>query len=221
MQIEETAVPGAYVVTPAQLPDARGTFYEVLRTDLLEQVLGHPFTPRQINHSVSRRGTLRGIHGVAVPPGQAKYVTCVRGAVRDVVVDLRVGSPTFGRHHVTELDPGSGRAVYVPDGVGHGFLALTDDACVCYALSATHVPGTQIDIDPLDPELAIPWGCEGAPLLSPKDANAPGLAAARAAGMLATWQAVAPGHLTDPPQGHGVRGEGARGEGTRRRGERP
>lgn len=191
MRIDETAIPGAYVVTPERLSDARGAFYEALRTDRLEQVLGHPFTPRQINHSESRRGTLRGLHSVAIPPGQAKYVTCVRGAVRDMVVDLRLGSPAFGHHQVTELDAASGRAVYVPEGVGHGFLALTDDACVCYVLSSTYVPGTQIDIDPLDPELALPWGCEGTPLLSPKDANAPSLAAARAAGMLTTWQTTA------------------------------
>lgn len=212
MRIEETAVPGAYVVTPEQLPDERGTFYEALRTDHLEQVLGHPFTPRQINHSTSRRGTLRGLHGVAVPPGQAKYVSCLRGKVRDVVVDLRVGSPTFGHHHVTELDATSGRAVYVPEGVGHGFLALTDDACVCYVLSSTYVPGTQIDINPFDPELALPWGCEGTPLLSPKDENAPSLAEAREAGMLATWQDTAASsrhtdlsHPSDPTAPRGER----------------
>lgn len=192
MHIDETAVPGAYVVTPGRLPDARGEFYEGLRTDLLEEAVGRPFAPRQVNYSVSRRNTLRGVHGVTVPPGQAKYVSCVRGAVRDIVVDLRVGSPAFGRHHVTELTAASGRSVYVPEGVGHGFLALTDDTCVCYVLSSVHVPGTQIDISPFDPDLALPWDCPEPPLLSAKDAQAPGLAEALAAGTLATWRDTTP-----------------------------
>ncbi|MFP8887435.1 MULTISPECIES: dTDP-4-dehydrorhamnose 3,5-epimerase family protein [Streptomyces] len=192
MRVEETAVPGSYVVTPEQLHDRRGNFYEGLRTDLLEEVLGHPFTPRQINYSTSRRNTLRGIHGVARPPGQAKYVTCVRGALRDIVVDLRVGSPTFGRYSVRELDAASGRAVYVPEGVGHGFLALTDDTCICYVLSSTYVPGTQIDINPLDPDLALPWGFTEPPLLSDKDAEAPSVAQALSAGLLARRQEDSP-----------------------------
>ncbi|NJQ14054.1 dTDP-4-dehydrorhamnose 3,5-epimerase family protein [Streptomyces bohaiensis] len=191
MQIEETAVAGVHVTTPRHLPDERGTFHEGFRTDLLEAAVGRPFVPRQQNLSVSRRHTLRGIHSVTVPPGQAKYVSCVRGAVRDIVVDLRIGSPTFGRHHVTELTAESGRAVYIPEGVGHGFLALTDDSCVSYLLSGLHVPGTQIDIDPFDPELALPWDCPAPPLLSPKDTAAPSLAQVRAAGALARWDDAA------------------------------
>ncbi|MGP3949265.1 dTDP-4-dehydrorhamnose 3,5-epimerase family protein [Streptomyces sp. 7N604] len=188
MRIEETAVPGAYVVTPDQLHDQRGNFYEGMRADVLEEVLGHSFVPRQINYSTSRRNTLRGIHGVAIPPGQAKYVTCVRGALRDIVVELRVGSPAFGQYAVHELDAASGRGVYVPEGVGHGFLTLTDDTCICYVLTSTYVPGTQIDIDPLDPDLALPWGFTEPPLLSDKDARAPTVAEAKSAGVLARWE---------------------------------
>ncbi|GAA2427490.1 dTDP-4-dehydrorhamnose 3,5-epimerase family protein [Streptomyces macrosporus] len=188
MRIVETAVPGAYTLVPDLLRDERGSFHEGMRAGELEKVLGHPFVPRQINYSVSRRNTLRGIHGVAIPPGQAKYVTCVRGALRDIVVDLRVGSPAFGRYEVNELDAVSGRAVYVPEGVGHGFLALTDDTCICYVLSTEHVPGTQIDIDPLDPDLALPWGFTERPLMSEKDARAPTVAEAMGAGLLATWE---------------------------------
>jgi NDP-hexose 5-epimerase len=190
VHIAELAVPGAYLVTPRQIPDARGNFYEALRTDVLSRAVGRPFSPRQVNFSVSRRNTLRGLHSVAVPPGQAKYVTCVRGALRDVVVDLRVGSPAFGRHDVNVLDADSGRCVYVPEGVGHGFLTLTADTCVCYVLDTAHVPGTQIDIDPLDPDLALPWGFTDPPLMSDKDARAPTVTAAAAAGLLAQWQGV-------------------------------
>ncbi|MFB7998728.1 dTDP-4-dehydrorhamnose 3,5-epimerase family protein [Streptomyces sp. NPDC056002] len=188
MRVEETAVPGAYVITPEQIRDDRGNFYESLRADELERVLGYPFVPRQINYSVSRRGTLRGIHSVSTPPGQAKYVTCVRGALRDIVVDLRVGSPAFGRHAVVELDAESGRCVYVPEGVGHGFLALADDTCISYVVSSAYVPGTQVHIQPLDPELALPWGFSEPPVMSEKDAGAPTLAEARTAGILTPWQ---------------------------------
>lgn len=187
MDVHETAVPGAFVFTPRQIRDERGAFFEAFRYDEVEAAVGCPFRPEQINYSVSQRNTLRGIHGVAVPPGQAKYVTCVRGALRDIVVDLRVGSPTFGTHHVTDLDAGSGRCVYVPPGAGHGFLALTDDTCICYVVSTRYVPGTQVNIDPLDPDLALPWGFSEPPLMSDKDSNAPGVRAAAAAGLLATW----------------------------------
>ncbi|MBT3165345.1 dTDP-4-dehydrorhamnose 3,5-epimerase family protein [Streptomyces sp. Vc74B-19] len=184
MRIEELPLPGTYVITPELIPDPRGSFYEAMRGDLLEEATGVPFLPRQINYSVSRRHTLRGIHSVRIPPGQAKYVTCVRGALRDIVVDLRIGSPTFGEHRVNVLDADSGRSVYVPEGVGHGFLALTDDACICYVVSSTYVPGTQIDINPLDPDLGLPWDCPAPPLISDKDAKAPTVAEAVRAGLL-------------------------------------
>ncbi|MGI5467490.1 dTDP-4-dehydrorhamnose 3,5-epimerase family protein [Streptomyces sp. CA-132043] len=187
MRVAETSVPGAFVVTPEQLPDERGVFYESFRTDVLEEAAGRTFTTRQINYSSSRRNTLRGLHSVTSPPGQAKYVTCVRGAVRDIIVDLRIGSPAFGRYDVNVLDAGSARSVFIPEGVGHGFLALTDDACVCYVLSTAYVPGTQIDIHPLDPDLALPWGFTEPPLMSPKDSRAPGLTAVRSAGLLSRW----------------------------------
>ncbi|GGU76943.1 dTDP-4-dehydrorhamnose 3,5-epimerase [Streptomyces litmocidini] len=185
-------VPGSYVITPRQWPDPRGTFFESLRADLVSEALGRPFEVRQINYSTSRRNTLRGIHGVLIPPGQAKYVTCVRGALRDMVVDLRVGSPTFGQSASTLLTPENGVAVHVTEGLGHGFLALTDDTCISYALSTAHVPGTQFEIDPFDPELALPWGHEEPPLLSEKDARAPSLRTALERGILPRWPGTVP-----------------------------
>ncbi|WP_285729459.1 dTDP-4-dehydrorhamnose 3,5-epimerase family protein [Nocardiopsis sp. ATB16-24] len=187
-KISRTAVPGVLVFDPVRILDERGSFHEGMRVDSVESASGVPFHPRQINFSVSRNNTLRGIHSVTVPPGQAKYVTCVRGAIRDIVVDLRIGSPTFGAYHVTSLDAESGRSVYVPPGVGHGFLSLADDSCVCYVLSTAHVQGTQVDIDPLDPELDLPWGFTEPPLMSEKDAQAGGVAEAAAAGLLARWE---------------------------------
>ncbi|MFD7054913.1 dTDP-4-dehydrorhamnose 3,5-epimerase family protein [Streptomyces mirabilis] len=188
MEIQETdAVPGAYVITPHKHRDPRGVFFESLRTDLISEAVGRPFTIRQVNYSVSKRNTLRGLHGVLIPPGQAKYVTCVRGAFRDIAVDLRVDSPTFGRYTANLLTADNGIAVHITEGLGHGFLALTDDTCICYALSTVHVPGTQFEINPLDPELALPWGFTEPPLLSEKDARAPTLEQARASGILPRW----------------------------------
>ncbi|WP_371578383.1 dTDP-4-dehydrorhamnose 3,5-epimerase family protein [Streptomyces sp. NBC_01314] len=186
MKVRPTALEGAYTVEPEHLDDIRGTFYEALRTEELEQATGRPFVVSQVNYSVSRYNTLRGLHGVTDPPGQAKVVTCVRGALRDIIVDLRPQSPTFGDWHVSVLDAARGNAVLIPEGFGHGFLALTDDTCVCYLLSTVHVPGTQIDIDPLDPELALPWGFEEPPLMSHKDARAQSLRSALASGVLSS-----------------------------------
>lgn len=188
MRAVETAVPGAFVITPHRINDQRGSFYESFRVDELESIVGVEFRPRQVNFSVSAKNTLRGLHGVAIPPGQAKYVTCVRGALRDMVVDLRVGSPTFGAFECTLLEAGSGRSVYVPPGVVHGFLALEDDTCISYILSSAHVPGTQIDINPLDETLGLPWGFTEPPLMSEKDAQASDVATAIATGLLATFR---------------------------------
>ncbi len=192
MRVTETEVPGAYLITPEQLTDERGSFHEALRTVELEEVTGEPFRPQQINYSTSRRNTLRGIHSVTVPPGQAKLVTCVRGAARDIVVDLRVNSPTFGHFDGTVLDTITARSVYVPEGVGHGFLTLTDDTCICYVLSSAHVPGTQVDINPLDPDLALPWNFTEPPLMSHKDTTARSLTETLDAGLLMAWAAVPP-----------------------------
>ncbi|MDQ8706188.1 dTDP-4-dehydrorhamnose 3,5-epimerase [Streptomyces sp. LHD-70] len=184
MRIAGTAIPGAYTVTPQLLPDERGRFYESMRADKLEEVTGEPFVPRQVSYSVSHRNTLRGIHTVRIPPGQAKYVTCVRGALLDVIVDLRIGSPAFGRHHAVTLDAESGRALYIPEGVGHGFRTLADDTCICYLMSTVYAPGTQIDINPLDPAMDLPWELTESPLISPRDLAAPTLAETVAAGVL-------------------------------------
>jgi dTDP-4-dehydrorhamnose 3,5-epimerase len=187
MDIRALAVPDAYRVTSPRRDDPRGCFYESFRFDVLLRESGHAFVPRQTNFSVSRRGTLRGLHGVLLPPGQAKFVTCLRGAVRDIVVDIRLGSPAFGSYAVNRLDDTGGTAVFVAEGLAHGFVALTDDACISYLCSTVYQPGTPFEINPLDPELALPWGLTAPALMSAKDAAAPDLAAAAEAGLLPTY----------------------------------
>ena len=193
MLIHETKISGAFVVTPAQHRDDRGVFLEWFRSDRFVEAAGHPFTIAQANCSVSAAGTLRGIHFAQVPPSQAKYVTCPAGAVLDVVVDLRVGSPTFGQWDSVVLDDTDRKAIYLAEGLGHAFMALTDGSVVNYLCSAPYAPNREHGVNPLDPALAIGWpthGPDGNPLaavLSPKDAQAPTLAEAAESGLLPTY----------------------------------
>lgn len=188
MKIRELDIEGAWEITPQQHGDPRGLFMEWLRVDRLAEAVGHPLQLAQGNLSVSARGVVRGIHFADVPPGQAKYVTCVRGAVVDVIVDIRVGSPTFGRWETVRLDDVDRRAVYLGEGLGHGFCALTHDATLSYLCSTTYNPTGEHAIHPLDPQLAIDWPVDE-PTLSARDAAAPTLAEARAAGLLPAYDA--------------------------------
>ncbi len=187
MDISPLALPGAFVVTPRQHGDPRGVFLESFRGDLLAEHLGHRPDVVQTNLSVSSRGTVRGVHFADVPPGQAKYVTAVAGTLLDVVVDLRVGSPTFGQWDSVLLDTTDRRAVYLAEGLGHALCSLVDGATAMYLCTATYSPGREHGVHPLDPDLGIDWPVE-APLLSDRDAAAPSLAEARAAGLLPTWE---------------------------------
>ena len=187
MQVRPLKIADAYEITPRQFPDPRGVFLEWFKTTVLEGAVGHPLTVKQANHSASSRGTLRGVHFADVPPGQAKYVYCTRGAVLDVVVDIRVGSPTFGVSDAVRLDDVDRRGIYLSEGLGHAFLALTDDANVTYLCSEPYNPGHEHGIHPLDPELALPWPTDLEPLLSEKDAAAPTLAQARDSGLLPSY----------------------------------
>ena len=190
MQLRELSIPDAWEITPVQRADDRGVFLEWYRFDLLAEAVGHPLDLRQANTSVSKRGVVRGIHFADVPPSQAKYVTVAHGAVLDFVVDIRVGSPTFGQWDSVLLDDVDRRAVYLSEGLGHAFVALTDDAVVSYLVSDTYSPGREHGVSPLDADIALRWPAEaGELLLSPKDTEAPSLADATAAGLLPTWDA--------------------------------
>ena len=190
VQVRPLAIGGAFELTPTQHRDDRGLFLEWFRAPTFRELAGHDFTLAQANCSVSAAGVVRGVHFTAVPPGQAKYITCVRGAALDVVVDVRVGSPTFGHWDQVLLDATDRRQIYLAEGLGHAFMALADDTTVVYLCSTGYAPGREHGIDPLDPALGIDWPTtapEGSPLtpiLSDKDRMAPNLAAAEAAGLL-------------------------------------
>jgi dTDP-4-dehydrorhamnose 3,5-epimerase len=187
MKIRALGIEGAWEVTPQQHGDPRGLFLEWYRFDRLAEAVGHPLRLAQANMSVSARGVLRGIHFAQVPPSQAKYVTCVRGAGLDVVADIRVGSPTYGRWEAVRLDDVDRRAVYISEGLGHGFVALTDDATLLYLVSETYNPAREFGVHPLSKELGIDWGVED-PVLSARDAAAPTLSEAEACGLLPTFR---------------------------------
>ncbi|MFI5496978.1 dTDP-4-dehydrorhamnose 3,5-epimerase family protein [Actinoplanes sp. NPDC051859] len=188
MKIRSLSIEGAYEVTPQLHRDSRGTFLEWYRFDALAATVGHALDLAQANISTSARHVVRGVHFADVPPGQAKYITCVSGSVLDVVVDIRVGSPTYGAWEAVPLDDEDRRAVYLAEGLGHGFCALTENATVAYLCSSTYRPGHEHGIHPLDPELGIRWPA-AALELSAKDEAAPTLAQARAAGLLPRYDA--------------------------------
>jgi dTDP-4-dehydrorhamnose 3,5-epimerase len=186
MQIDPLGLDGAYLVKPVIFPDERGLFLELLAQPAIQTEVGHPLSVAQVNCSSSRLGTIRGIHATGVPPGEAKYVTCVRGAILDIAVDIRTGSPTFGEHIAVELDDERRHAVYLAEGLGHGFAALTGQATVMYLCSSSYAPGKAISINPLDPELELPWPRD-ADMLSDKDRGAPTLREAMDLGLLPSY----------------------------------
>jgi dTDP-4-dehydrorhamnose 3,5-epimerase len=195
VEIRELGISGAFELTPTLHGDARGTFLEWYRCDELTQVTGATFTLAQANCSVSAAGVLRGIHFADVPPGQAKYVTCSYGAVLDVVVDVRVGSPTYGAWEAVLLDDERRRAAFLTEGLGHAFMSLRENSVVQYLCSTTYAPGREHGVHPLDPDVGIEWptqDLEGralAPVLSAKDEQAPSLSLAQEQGLLPRFHA--------------------------------
>lgn len=184
MQTRPLKIDGAWEFTPRAFSDDRGVFLEWFKADVFADTVGHPLTVAQANQSVSARGVLRGLHYAAVPPSQAKYVYCPKGAVLDVVVDIRVGSPTFGEWDAVQLDDVERRAVYLSEGLGHAFLSLADGSAVTYLCSTGYNPAGEFGTNPLDPDLGLPWPPDIAPILSGKDAAAPSLREAEASGLL-------------------------------------
>jgi dTDP-4-dehydrorhamnose 3,5-epimerase len=181
-------IEGAWLFTPQIRADSRGSFLEWFRGDELAGHLGASPHVAQGNVSVSRRGVVRGIHFADVPPGQAKYVTCCSGAILDVVVDVRAGSPTFGQWQAVRLDDQARRAVYLAEGLGHALMALTDQAAALYLCTTPYAPAREHGVHPLDPGIGIGWPGDVQPILSARDAAAPGLAEARDRGLLPDYR---------------------------------
>ncbi len=188
VEIRELAVPDSYALDLRPHGDPRGRFTEWYRADVLAGATGFGLSLAQANHSVSARGVLRGVHFALVPPGQAKYVYCPTGRVLDVVVDVRVGSPTFGVSDAVLLDSSEPRAVYLGEGLGHAFVSLADGSSVTYLVSSPYAPDREFGVHPLDPALDLPWPRDVEVQLSAKDAAAPTLAEAAERGLLPTME---------------------------------
>ena len=184
MDIRALKIDGSFEITPRQFPDDRGVFLESFRGDKLAEAIGHRLDIIQTNVSVSSKGTVRGVHFADVPPSQAKYVTALSGSFIDFVIDIRVGSPTFGRWESALLDTVDRRALYLAEGLGHAICSLEDDSTVMYLCSAIYNPAREHAINPLDPELGLVLPEGVTPVLSAKDAAAPSLMQAAAQGLL-------------------------------------
>jgi dTDP-4-dehydrorhamnose 3,5-epimerase len=186
VKVREIGIPDAYEISTDVFPDDRGLFLNPFRADALADAIGRPFQVRQTNHSSSKRGVVRGVHFSLLPPGQAKYVYVPRGAVLDIVVDIRIGSPTYGQHEVVRLDDRDFRAIYLSEGLGHCAIALEDDTVLSYLCSTGYDPAREKGVSPTDPELRLPVPADA--LLSARDTGAPTLAEAAEQGLLPAYE---------------------------------
>jgi dTDP-4-dehydrorhamnose 3,5-epimerase len=176
MKLTPLDIEGVWLAESQVWSDDRGFFREWFKCEEIKNVTRKDFKVEQANISLSSAGTLRGIHYSMAPQGQAKWVTCVSGTIQDVVVDIRSDSPTFGKWIEVELSGDSGKAVFISEGLGHGFLALEDNTSVAYLASSPFSPKNEFEINPLDQKIGINWEIDLSLLkISEKDKNAPNL----------------------------------------------
>lgn len=172
MTLTETAVNGVFEIEPKVFGDNRGWFYESYSKEKLEK-LGITVEFIQDNRSFSaQKGTLRGLHCQTNPKAQAKLITCLKGAILDVAVDIRKGSPTYMKWVAVELNEDNKKMLYIPKGCLHGFVTLTDNVEVTYKVDEYYSPENDRSVCFCDPEIGVEWGIEN-PVLSEKDKNAP------------------------------------------------
>ena len=171
MKVEKLGIDGLWLFTFPIHTDKRGFFREWYKASEILKELGREFEIKQANVSSSDKGVLRGVHYSLRNEGQGKLVTCVSGAIWDVVVDLRKESPTFRKWVGTTLDSKKGEVLFIAEGLGHAFQSLEDDSTVTYLLNSPYSPDVEFDLNPFDPELGILWPIEKS-ILSEKDRSA-------------------------------------------------
>lgn len=177
MNLIPLGIEGAWLAESTVWKDDRGFFREWFKLESVKSITGRNFGIEQANISISSKGTLRGIHYSLAPQGQAKWVTCISGSLQDVIVDIRPGSPTFGKWIDVELCGDSGKNVFIGEGLGHGFNALEDNTAVAYLVSTPFSSTQEFAIHPLDEKIGINWKTPLIDLkISDKDQNAPTLA---------------------------------------------
>lgn len=174
MTIEELGINGAWLLSPDIFKDNRGEFYEWFRSDLARKATGIDFEVSQANISESQLGVIRGMHFSISKQKQAKYITCIAGRIRDVVLDVRVNSKTFGKHIIVELDSVNRSTILIQSGLAHGFLSLEDNSKVCYLQTSNYDPENEFSIFPLDPSLKIDWNFPlDSVIISERDRSSP------------------------------------------------
>jgi dTDP-4-dehydrorhamnose 3,5-epimerase len=185
MELTSLGIEGVWLAESPVWKDDRGFFREWFKSEDIKNVIGKDFGIQQANISISSLGTIRGLHYSLAVNGQAKWITCVSGLIKDVIVDIRPNSKTFGQWIDVELRGDSGKAVLISEGLGHGFAALMDNSAVAYLVSAPFSPTDEFEINPLDEKIGIDWGLDsGTLIISDKDRNAPTLAERLADGKL-------------------------------------
>jgi dTDP-4-dehydrorhamnose 3,5-epimerase len=179
MLFTAASLEGVFVYSPQRHSDNRGHFEERFKLSEFSSQVGVEFKVRQVNQSSSSKGVLRGIHYTEGSPGQAKYVSCPRGSIWDVVVDLRRNSPSYGKWFAKLLSADNGKSIFIPEGMGHAFVALENDSVVNYLCSTEFDPTLDRALNPFSPKLGIPFeellsthGIQKL-ILSEKDSSAP------------------------------------------------
>ena len=176
MEFEKIGIEGAWLAKSPILKDERGDFREWFKSEEILSKTGFNFEVAQSNVSTSAKGVVRGIHYSIAPEGQAKWITCVSGSIQDVIVDIRPDSTTFGQWVDVELKSESGKAIFISEGLGHGFLALEDSTAVAYLVSTPFSPTHEFEINPLDQKIGIDWRMQLSDFkISNKDVKAPSL----------------------------------------------
>jgi dTDP-4-dehydrorhamnose 3,5-epimerase len=184
-----TSIEGCFTFHHDLFSDSRGSFMERFRVDKLMEQTGHYFSVKQVNVSQSAKNVFRGIHFAGIPSGQAKYVSVVSGEIIDYVVDLRIGSPTFGKWESFELTSTNNKSLFVAEGLGHGFLVTSEQATVSYLVSNVYQPDNEFELNPLDETISLKFPIENTELnFSDKDRRAPLLAELVSSGKLPTLE---------------------------------
>lgn len=180
----ESTIKGAWIIDSVRHDDDRGWFQELFKISTVKNATGLDFTPVQINVSHSLQGVVRGIHYSIAPEGQAKYVSVVDGEIDDYIIDVRIGSPTFGQWEKVRLSETQGNSVLLGTDLAHAFQVISPQATVCYAVTAEFSPHAEKAINPHCSELKIMWNQDHPILTSPKDESAPSLSEQRSSNLL-------------------------------------
>ena len=186
MKAQQLKISGSWKIEYQKFDDNRGFFYESFNEEDFKKLIGRSLNIKQTNTSSSSKGSVRGIHYALVPPSQAKLVQCQRGSIKDYVIDIRVGSPTFGQFEEIELSENSASAVFIEEGLAHAFVALENQTVVTYFVTEKYNPEREKGINPFDKTLNVKWP-DLELILSEKDKQAISLDESKAQGLLPNY----------------------------------